>query len=120
MIFLFGFGKKTQNYVITKSLYEQQQSSNSLYDLKQNLSPKGVQKIYTTFVTPEPFLIDMPLKDKTANQSKKLAMELTISPSQADELILSKKLKCELVITNKQLWLTGAAKKVGVKIKVYV
>lgn len=119
IVFLFGRGKKRDNVVITRSLYELKERTNSLFDLSSKLSPKGENKIYTTFDSPEPFLTSVVLKDKDAEHSKKLMQELIISKDQADELILAKKKKCRLMITINQLWITKAAKKAGVKTKIF-
>lgn len=120
MIFLFGFGKKKRkDYVITRSLYREKRDGNRLFDLKQELSPQGKNRIHTTFETPEPFLLNKPLKGGDKEEAKKLMRELTISADQADELVLAKKLKCPLLITPRQLWIEGAAKKVDVKTKVF-
>lgn len=118
IVFLFGIGKP-DSYVITRSLYEQEQKSNSLYDLKQTLSPKGKSKIYTHFKTPEPFLTDAVPGEKDKKSAKKLMAELTISQNQANELVLAKKKGAKLTITKRQLWLTKVAKKAGIKTKVF-
>lgn len=118
IVFLFGMGKPP-SYVITKSLYEQEQKANALYDLKQELSPKGQAKIYTHFKTAEPFLIDGVPGEKEKKAVQKLMAELTISKDQANEIVLAKKHGAKLAITKRQPYLIKVAKKVGVKTKVF-
>jgi malate/lactate dehydrogenase len=114
---IFGFGK--QDYVITKSLYNQQKEAHALFKLKEHFSPNDEAKIYATFKTPDSFLVDAPLSEKDKERSRLLQQKLGITADQADELVVAKNRNCILLITNRQLWLTNSAKKIGVKTKVF-
>jgi|GEM_PF-2190863 len=117
---IFGKGKGGNNFVLSRSLFNQQMGDNELYDLKQGLSPHADQRIYTTFPTSSSFLTDMLLDEKDKQKSRMLSQSLTLSLDEAEELYLAKKLGCTLAITEKQLWLENAAKKARVKTKVFL
>ena len=119
MSFLFGNKKKSCDYVITKSLYDQERERNDMYRLRQKLSPNGEKVICTTFVSTYPFLRDMLISKKDTKEVEKLKNELFISVDQADEVFLAKKMKCPLMITSNQLWLAKVAKQVGVKTRIF-
>ncbi len=118
IVFLFGGGKPSV-YVISKSLYDQQKEMNMVYKLKQRLSPKGDETLYTTFKTSEPFLMDMPLPKKDKEGAVKLGKQLAIPPDQAEEILLAKRAGCPLALSQKQVWLAAAAEKAGVKVEIF-
>ena len=117
---IFGKRKRKNDFVLSRSLFDQQKGGNELYDLKQGLSPHADQRIYTTFPTSNSFLTDMPLDEKDKQKARKLSQSLTLSPDEAEELYLAKKLGCTLAITEKQIWLEKAAKKARVKTRVFL
>jgi hypothetical protein len=118
MIFLFGFGKREDGFVISKSLYDKKKEENEIYELERSLSPHEELNLYTAFSTPEPFITDKPLSDKDLDKAKKLEPKLTISRDQAKDLILAKSLGCPMVLSNKEVWLQKSAKKIGVRTKI--
>mgnify|MGYP006296487709 CR=1 FL=1 len=118
MIFLFGLGKKADGFVISKSLYDNQKELNQIYGLERLLSPHEGTEIYASFSTTEPFITDMLPTDKEKKKSEKLQTKFAISESQADDLLLAKNLGCPLAMSDKEVWLSKAAKKLGIRIKI--
>ena len=111
-------GNSGSGYVLSKTLYGERKLDNTQYHLQQVLSPRGDVKIYTTFTTTEPFLTDMLPTEKDKGHSQKLMNMFTISNEQACELALAKRLGVPIVISDKQVWVSKAAKKLGIRVKV--
>ena len=116
---LFGGGRASCDYMITKDLYDQLKAENRLYVLRERMSPKDEKSICAVFKTSEPFLKDALLTEKDLKESKKISNDLAILLQEASELFLAKKLGATLVMSQRQVWLERAAQKYGAKTMIF-
>ncbi|MBN2518660.1 MAG: hypothetical protein JXB14_07455 [Candidatus Altiarchaeota archaeon] len=108
-------------YLLSAALYDEKKKAKSLYDLQRKLLTSKKSRIYTPKKeATEEFLVVVELKPADVKKAKSLSEKFGISQEFAENIVLAKRLKAQLLISHQQVYIDKLSKDLGIETKLMV